>query len=78
MDLNLVEINVADSRNKLKITKVIFQTKHVQGFCYTQLTDIEQETNGVYLYDRNSKFNMSRIKKIFKGLSLKYKKDYIQ
>ena len=60
------------------LTKVILDTKHIQGFCYTQLTDVEQETNGVYLYDRNLKFNMNRIKKIFKGLSLKYKKNYIQ
>ena len=60
------------------LTKVILDTKHIQGFCYTQLTDVEQETNGVYLYDRNAKFNMNRIKKIFKDLSLKYKKNYIQ
>ncbi len=26
------------------------------GFCYTQLTDVEQEQNGVYSYDRKEKF----------------------
>ena len=26
------------------------------GFCYTQLTDVEQEQNGVYTYDRKEKF----------------------
>ena len=26
------------------------------GFCYTQLTDIEQEQNGLYTYDRVAKF----------------------
>jgi hypothetical protein len=29
----------------------------VCGFCYTQLTDIEQEQNGLYKYDRSKKFS---------------------
>jgi beta-galactosidase/beta-glucuronidase len=40
---------------------------HVAGYCYTQLTDVEQEQNGVYNYDRSEKFDMERIAKIFKG-----------
>ena len=43
------------------LTEVVLKTKHIQGFCYTQLTDVEQETNGVYLYDRKTKFNMNKI-----------------
>ena len=35
------------------------------GFCYTQLTDVEQEQNGIYCYDRSAKFDMDRIKAIF-------------
>lgn len=35
------------------------------GYCYTQLTDVEQEENGVYFYDRSPKFDMSRINAIF-------------
>lgn len=31
------------------------------GFCYTQLTDVEQEKNGLYFYDRRPKFDMKRI-----------------
>ena len=61
-----------------KLTEVVLKTKHIQGFCYTQLTDVEQETNGVYLYDRKNKFNMNKIKKIFKDKSLKLKKGYLQ
>jgi len=61
-----------------KLTEVVLKTKHIQGFCYTQLTDIEQETNGVYLYDRKNKFNVTKLRKIFKDMSLKIKKDYIQ
>ena len=26
------------------------------GFCYTQLTDVEQEQNGLYTYERVAKF----------------------
>ena len=35
------------------------------GFCYTQLTDIEQEQNGVYNYDRSSKFTTEELQSIF-------------
>ena len=28
----------------------------IMGFCYTQLTDVEQEQNGLYYYDRTLKF----------------------
>jgi beta-galactosidase/beta-glucuronidase len=39
--------------------------ENVWGYCYTQLTDVEQEQNGIYFYDRTSKFDMKRIKAIF-------------
>ena len=61
-----------------KLTEVVLKTKHIQGFCYTQLTDVEQETNGVYLYDRTNKFNVKKLSNIFKDMSLKLKKGYIQ
>jgi hypothetical protein len=35
------------------------------GFCYTQLTDVMQEQNGVYYYDRGVKYDMERVRKIF-------------
>jgi hypothetical protein len=41
--------------------------EHVTGWCYTQLTDVEQEQNGIYNYDRTPKFDMARIAKIFRG-----------
>ncbi|MCE9553377.1 MAG: beta-galactosidase [Planctomycetes bacterium] len=34
------------------------------GFCYTQLTDIEQERNGLYYYDRRPKFDVKIIREI--------------
>jgi len=39
--------------------------ENVWGYCYTQLTDVEQEQNGIYFYDRSAKFDMKRIKAIF-------------
>ena len=35
------------------------------GFCYTQLTDIEQERNGLYTYERKLKFDAARLKAAF-------------
>lgn len=37
----------------------------VCGYCYTQITDVEQEQNGVYWYDRKPKFDMKVINRIF-------------
>jgi len=31
------------------------------GFCYTQLTDIEQERNGLYFYNRKPKFDAKKL-----------------
>jgi hypothetical protein len=34
------------------------------GFCYTQLTDIEQERNGLYYYNRKPKFDVKKLHEI--------------
>ena len=36
----------------------------VSGFCYTQLTDVEQEINGLLTYDRKPKVPLNRMKGI--------------
>ena len=46
----------------------LIDSKHVWGFCYTQLTDVEQEKNGVYYYNRTPKLDMKRIKAIFEKI----------
>ena len=38
------------------LTDALLDNPKVFGFCYTQLTDIEQEQNGCYYYDRTPKF----------------------
>ena len=37
-----------------------------QGFCYTQLTDVYQEINGLLDKDHNPKFNLQKIKELMK------------
>lgn len=39
------------------LTGVLLEHPRICGFCYTQLTDIEQEKNGLYYYDRSRKFS---------------------
>jgi beta-galactosidase/beta-glucuronidase len=34
------------------------------GYCYTQLTDVYQEQNGIYSFDRGEKFDMARIRRV--------------
>ena len=38
------------------LTDAMLSHPRICGFCYTQLTDIEQEQNGLFLYDRTKKF----------------------
>ena len=47
------------------LTDAILSFDHICGYCYTQLTDVEQEQNGIYNYDRTEKFDMERIRAIF-------------
>jgi len=46
----------------------IASLKFVAGFCYTQLTDIEQEINGLLTYDRRPKIAPEQIAKIHRKL----------
>ncbi len=38
------------------LTETLLHNPDHFGFCYTQLTDVEQEQNGLYTYDRKPKF----------------------
>lgn len=37
----------------------------VWGYCYTQLTDVQQEQNGIFYFDRRPKFDTARLREIF-------------
>ena len=47
------------------LTQVLTSHPNISGFTYTQLTDVEQEQNGIYHYDRSPKFDAERLKKAF-------------
>lgn len=47
------------------LTDVLLDNKKMFAFCYTQLTDVEQEQNGLYTYDRKPKFAPEDIAPIF-------------
>lgn len=46
------------------LISALLQNDRICAFCYTQLTDVEQEQNGLYTYDRKAKFPVDRIAKI--------------
>ena len=48
-----------------QVDAVLSLSNDIWGYCYTQLTDVEQEQNGIYYYDRTPKFDMKRIHAIF-------------
>ena len=43
------------------LTSALIDNPRVCGFCYTQFTDVMQEQNGVYRFDRTPKFDTERI-----------------
>ena len=47
-----------------RIMKAVYASAALRGFCYTQLTDVEQEINGLYTYDRKPKADPKRIREI--------------
>lgn len=47
------------------LTDVLMDNENMFALCYTQLTDVEQEKNGLYTYDRQAKFDPAKIHPIF-------------
>ncbi len=46
------------------LAEALLFNPYITGLCYTQLTDVEQETNGLYTYDRQPKFDVSFFKEV--------------
>lgn len=46
------------------LTNTLLDNSQITGFCYTQLTDVEQEVNGLYTHDRKPKFAPDIIRQI--------------
>lgn len=51
-------------RGYKNLTNALLQNPNIFGFCYTQLYDVEQEENGLYLYDRTPKADIDFIRKV--------------
>ncbi|KAI0144266.1 glycoside hydrolase family 2 protein [Xylariaceae sp. FL1272] len=54
------------------LVKAVSQGSHCSGFVYTQLSDIEQEVNGLYSFDRKEKIPAAEVKKIFDAAQKSY------
>jgi len=46
------------------LATALLDNPNIFGFCYTQLTDIEQEQNGIYFYDRQPKYDPALVRTI--------------
>lgn len=59
---------VADAEEFLaryeSLIEALLRSGVVRGFCYTQLTDVEQEINGLLTYDRRPKVDPARLREI--------------
>lgn len=46
-----------------RLCGVLLANPQMFGYCYTQLTDVYQEQNGIYTFERGLKFDMERIRR---------------
>ncbi|GIO30479.1 MULTISPECIES: glycoside hydrolase family 2 protein [Paenibacillus] len=60
--------NEEDFLQRLRaVVAPMFSSPVIQGYCYTQLTDVEQEINGLLTYDRRPKAPLEEIRRIMEG-----------
>ena len=53
------------------LTDILISNPNIMGLCYTQLTDVEQEQNGLYFYDRTPKFDEATVAKMRAAMTKK-------
>ncbi|GAA3518377.1 glycoside hydrolase family 2 protein [Actinocatenispora rupis] len=46
------------------LVSVLLDDPSMFGYCYTQLTDVHQEQNGIYRFDRTEKLDVARIRAV--------------
>ena len=46
------------------LTGVLLDDPRMFGYCYTQLTDVFQEENGIYRFDRSEKLDVARVREV--------------
>ena len=57
-----------------ELTDAILEISSLCGYCYTQLTNVEQEENGIYNYDRTPKVPVEKLFAVFSRVPEHYKK----
>ncbi len=45
-----------------RLCATLLDNPRMFGYCYTQLTDVYQEQNGIYHFDRSAKFDLARLR----------------
>lgn len=50
-----------------RLVDVLLEQPQVVGYCYTQLTDVQQEVNGLLTHDHEPKVPVEKLKEIFRG-----------
>ena len=60
--------SVKDEKEYLKkissLMEAIYELKEIRGYCLTQLSDVEQEVNGLFDFNRKPKVDIKEIKKL--------------
>ena len=46
-----------------RLCAALLENPRCFGYCYTQLTDVFQEQNGLYTFDRRAKFDLARLRR---------------
>ncbi|MCX5660375.1 MAG: beta-galactosidase [Planctomycetota bacterium] len=46
-----------------RLAAILLSNPHMFGYCYTQLTDVFQERNGIFGFDRAVKFDLARLRR---------------
>jgi hypothetical protein len=60
-----VEPNQGSAQARMRgLWEAIAKMPHIMGICYTQLTDVEQEINGLLTYDRKPKFDAKALREM--------------
>lgn len=60
--------SISNMKERIKrLFDSIYKLKYISGFCYTQLSDVYQETNGLVYENRNTKLSPKEIKCIVCG-----------
>ena len=55
-----------------KLVSAVVDGGHCSGFVWTQFADIEQETNGLYSFDRKEKLDAYKVKKVMDDAIARY------